>query len=279
MAGREMAGAEMQEPRNEPVVALQDVRLTVGGFEALRGITVDFPAGKSSVIMGPSGCGKSTLLKVAAGLTPPDGGRVRFRGKDVFQMSERALLDLRRRSGFVFQDGALWENKTLFENLALPLQVHFANEPAAERSRRVVRALERGGLEESASERPAALSGGEKKIAAFLRALMTEPELLFMDEPTLSIDHAMTEKIRQIIHDLKARGRTIIAVTHDAQLTSTLADFLVVMDAGQVIAAGDFDEVKRSHNPRVRAILSEVLKDIASYDTDLLELLDGEPSP
>jgi ABC-type transporter Mla maintaining outer membrane lipid asymmetry ATPase subunit MlaF len=261
----------------EPIVTLDDVHLTLGGFEALKGVSLAFTEGKSTVIMGPSGCGKSTLLKVAAGLTPPDAGRVRFRGKDVFQMSERSLLEMRKRCGFVFQDGALWENKTLFENLALPLQVHFNNEPPAERSRRVVRALERAGLEDSASERPAALSGGARKIASFLRALMTEPDVLFMDEPTLSIDHSMTERIHQMIHDLRARGRTIIAVTHDAQLTSTLADCLVVMDAGQVIASGDFDEVKRSRSPRVRSILSEILKDIASYDTDLLQLLDNDP--
>ena len=257
------------------IIALEDVRVTLGGFQALRGVSVGFVEGKSTVIMGPSGCGKSTLLKVAAGLIPPDEGRVLFQGKDIFQLSERALLDMRRQNGFVFQDGALWENKTLFENLALPLQVHFPDVPAADRNRRVIRALERVGLEESASERPAALSGGEKKIASFLRALMTEPALLFMDEPTLSIDHAMTDRIHQIIRDQKGRGSTIIAVTHEAQLTSTLADRLVVMDAGQVLASGDFDEIKRSRHARVRAILSEVLKDIASYDTDLLSLLDG----
>jgi energy-coupling factor transporter ATP-binding protein EcfA2 len=100
-----------------------------------------------------------------------------------------------------------------------------------------------------------------------------------MDEPTLSIDYAMTGHINQIIRDQKGRGNTIIAVTHDAQLTATLADRLVVMDAGHVLASGDFDEVKRSKVPRVRAILAEVLKDIASYDTDLLELLDQEREP
>lgn len=257
------------------IVALEDVQVTLGGFPALRGVSVAFAEGKSTVIMGPSGCGKSTLLKVAAGLIPPDEGRVLYGGKDLFQLSERGLLEMRRKNGFVFQDGALWENKSLFENLALPLQVHFPDLPAVDRNRRVIRALERVGLEESASERPAALSGGAKKIASFLRALMTEPVLLFMDEPTLSIDHAMTDRIHQIIRDQKTRGSTIIAVTHDAQLTSTLADRLVVMDAGQVIASGDFDEIKRSRHARVRAILSEVLKDIASYDTDLLSLLDG----
>ncbi len=263
----------------EDIVTLENVRLTLGSFEALRGVSVGFAEGKSTVIMGPSGCGKSTLLKVAAGLIPPDAGRVCFHGHDIFQMSERALMGMRRQNGFVFQDGALWENKTLFENLAIPLQVHFPDVPLVERNRRVVRALERVGLEESAAERPAALSGGEKKIAAFLRALVTEPVLLFMDEPTLSIDFAMTERINQIIRDQKSRGSTIVAVTHDAQLTAALADRLVVMDAGQVLATGDFDEVKRSTHPRVRAILSEVLKDIASYDTDLLELLDRDQDP
>ena len=261
------------------IVTLEDIHLTLGGFPALRGVSVGFEEGKSTVIMGPSGCGKSTLLKLAAGLIPPDSGRVLFRGKDIFQLSEKALLDMRRQNGFVFQDGALWENKTLFENLALPLEVHFSHLTVAERSRRVARALERVGLEESASDRPAALSGGVKKIASFLRALITEPGLLFMDEPTLSIDHAMNERIHQIIRDLKSRGATIIAVTHDAQLTSTLADDLVVMNEGRVIAAGPFDEVKRSREVRVRVILAEVLKDIASYDTDLLSLLDGESAP
>ncbi|MGA2640118.1 MAG: ATP-binding cassette domain-containing protein [Spirochaetia bacterium] len=263
--------------RREDIVVMEDVRLTLGGFEALRGVSVGFAEGKSTVIMGPSGCGKSTLLKVAAGLIPPDGGKVCFRGRDTFQMTERALLDMRRENGFVFQDGALWENKSLFENLALPLEVHYPDVPSAERRRRVIRALERVGLEDSALERPAALSGGEKKIAAFLRALMTEPVLLFMDEPTLSVDYAMTGRINEIIRDQKGRGSTIIAVTHDAQLTAVLADRLVVMDAGQVLASGDFDDVKRSKDPRVRMILSEVLKDISSYDTDLLELLDQDP--
>jgi ABC-type glutathione transport system ATPase component len=89
----------------------------------------------------------------------------------------------------------------------------------------------------------------------------------------------MTARINQLIRDQKGRGSTLIAVTHDAQLTATLADRLVVMDAGQILATGDFDEVKRSRVPRIRIILSEVLKDIASYDTDLLELLDGEQGP
>ncbi len=258
------------------MIDLQDVTVRFGGRDILRGVNLSILPGRSTVIMGPSGSGKSTLLKTAAGLIPPDSGKVFFQGKDMQLLSEGGMRELRKISGFVFQDGALWENKTLMENLSLPLQVHFPELRQAEVERRVVRALERGGLVESAHLRPVALSGGEKKIASFLRALITEPAVLFMDEPTLSIDHTMEEKVSQMISDAKARGCVIIAVTHDARLTSTLADQLVIMDAGTVRETGDFDAVKRSRDARTRQILAEVLGEIASYDTDLLALLDAE---
>lgn len=262
--------------REGAVIELRDVHLSLGDYEALRGVSASFPAGESTVIMGPSGCGKSTLLKVAAGIIPPDSGTVFFRGRDLFTLSERGTREMRKVNGFVFQDGALWENKTLFENLALPLEVHHPEMSARDVAHRITRTLERLGMEDSARQRPAEMSGGEKKVASFLRALVTEPTLVFMDEPTLSIDFHLTEKITQMIRDLKARGATIIAVTHDPQLTSTLADRLLVMDAGKVLALGRFDEVRKSHLPRVRSVISQVLGEIASYDTDLLELLDTE---
>ncbi len=265
----------MDETNGASMITLQSVSVHFGDRDALRGVDLSFPAGKSTVIMGPSGSGKSTLLKTAAGLIPPDAGRVLFRGRDMLLLSEGGMRELRKASGFVFQDGALWENKTLMENLALPLEVHFPELGPAEVRRRVARALERGGLADSAELRPARLAGGEKKIASFLRALITEPSILFMDEPTLSIDHTMEEKVRRMIADLKARGCSIIAVTHDPELTSTLADRLVVLDGGAVREAGDFHTVKHSRDQRTREILSEVLGEISSYDTDLLALLDG----
>lgn len=258
------------------LISLQNVTVHFSGRDILHDINLSIPAGRSTVIMGPSGSGKSTLLKTAAGLIPPDSGKVFFQGKDMLLLSEGGMRELRRVSGFVFQDGALWENKTLMENLSLPLQVHFPQLSQTEVERRVVRALERGGLVESAHLRPVQLSGGEKKIASFLRALIIEPAILFMDEPTLSIDHTMEEKVGQMINDAKARGCAIIAVTHDPRLTSTLADQLVILDAGVVRDTGDFDTVKRTRDTRTRQILAEVLGEIASYDTDLLALLDEE---
>ena len=113
------------EEKTGNLISLEDVTVHLGGRDVLRQVTLSLPAGRSTVIMGRSGSGKSTLLKTAAGLIPPDSGRVFFEGKDMSLLSEGGMRELRKRSGFVFQDGALWENKTLMENLALPLQVHF----------------------------------------------------------------------------------------------------------------------------------------------------------
>lgn len=258
-----------------PLVSLRGVTLSTGGYDALKEVSASFPEGTSTVIMGPSGCGKSTLLKVAAGLIPPDRGTVLHRGEDIYGLSGKPLASLRAASGFVFQDAALWENKSVFENLALPLQARPVRLARPEVERRVVRALERGGLADSASLRPAQLSAGERKIVSFLRALMNEPTLLFLDEPTLSVDGAASETMDQMIRDLKARGCTIAAVTHDPRLASTLADRLLVLSTGTVAAEGSFDEVKGSRDPRVRGALVRVLGEIASFDTDLLDLLGG----
>ncbi len=166
--------------------------------------------------------------------------------------------------------------RDLYDNLALPLEVHQSELSSADIERRVIRTLERAGMEDCARERPARLSAGERKIVSFLRAVIGEPTLLFLDEPTLSVDAVMAERIADMIRDVRARGCSILAVTTDRRLASTLVDRLILLKAGSLIAAGSFDEVKRSPDPSVRAVLSEVLGEIASFDTDLLSLLGGE---
>jgi len=258
------------------LIGLRGVTVLTGGHEAIADVDLSVPEGASTVIMGPSGCGKSTLLKVAAGLMPPDRGAVLLRGEDLDGFSEQRMREFRGTNGFVFQDGALWENKTIFDNLALPLQVHHPDLGPGEIGRRVARMLERGGLSDSPALRPAQLSGGERKIASFLRAAIVEPTIVFLDEPTRSIDYRMAERITAMIRDLKLRGCTILVVTHDARLASGIADRLVVLEAGRVLAEGPFDEVKRSTDERVHSVLARVLGEIASFDTDLLALLDGD---
>ena len=258
-----------------PLLELTDIVMSTQDYVILDRVSVSFAKGASTVIMGPSGCGKSTLLKVAAGICVPDSGEVLVEGRSLTRLSDARLQEFRRSSGFMFQDAALWANKTIFENLALPLQLHRQELSPGELRARVLGSLARVGLEASAELRPAQMSMGENKIVSFLRALILEPALLFLDEPTPSIDHAALEKMMYMIREMKQRGCTIISVTHDAHLASMLANDLVVLKQGRVLAAADIASVRRSRDREVIEILSQVLSDAAAYDTDLLDLLGG----
>jgi ABC-type transporter Mla maintaining outer membrane lipid asymmetry ATPase subunit MlaF len=224
--------------------------------------------------MGPSGSGKSMLLKVAAAIIPPDTGRILMNGKNLQRLSQKDLLEFRRTSGFMFQDAALWENKTIFENLALPIQFHFPHRNSKQIESQIREHLESVDLFDSLDLRPAALSEGERKFISFLRAIVLDPQILFLDEPTPSIDHQLVEKMLGMIKTLKEKGCTIIAVTHDAHLTAMIANHLVVIKDGRILESASAAEVRRSANREVIDILSQVLSEAASYDTDILDLLE-----
>ena len=266
-----MDGTVVQE-----VIRLEGVSIRSEQYEILRDISLTFPIGRCTILVGPSGCGKSTLLKAAAGLLIPDRGSVFFDGRNFLRMTEREVRSFRKRNGFVFQDSALWENRTIYENLALPLEYHYPEETAGSIREKIAGLLQGTGLLSQTQLRPAQLSSGEKKIVSFMRAVVTEPQLLFMDEPTLSVDKQSTGLLYEMIRRFKRQTQTLIVVTHDPDLISWLADFLVVMDQGRVIESGPFDTVKNSTNPVVRSILSSVLAEAASYDTDILGLLNEE---
>jgi ABC-type transporter Mla maintaining outer membrane lipid asymmetry ATPase subunit MlaF len=258
----------------ESLIELQSVTVQAQEHISLDEVSVDFPANRSTAIMGPSGSGKSMLLKVAAAIIPPDSGRVLMHGKNLQRLSQKDLMQFRRSSGFMFQDAALWENKTIFENLALPIQLHFSNRSNAEIEKRIRELLQTMNLLDSLDLRPAALSEGEQKIVSFLRAIILDPEVLFLDEPTTSIDHQLLEKMLGMIKTLNEKGCTIIAVTHDAHLTAMIANHLVVLKDGRVLEAAATAEVRRSANREVIEILSRVLSEAATYDTDILDLLE-----
>jgi ABC-type transporter Mla maintaining outer membrane lipid asymmetry ATPase subunit MlaF len=256
-----------------PLIELKSVTVQAQEYISLNEVSVSFPANCSTVIMGPSGSGKSMLLKVAAAIIPPDNGRVLLKGKNLQRMSQKELLEFRRNSGFMFQDAALWENKTIYENLALPVQFHFPNRKPEEIGKRIRELLRVMNLLDSISLRPAALSEGEQKVVSFLRAIILEPVILFLDEPTPSIDHQLLDKMLRMIRELKDKGCSIIAVTHDAHLTAMIADNLVVLKNGRVIAAAETAEIRKAATEEVREILSQVLSEAATYDTDILDLL------
>jgi len=260
-------------------VQLTDVSVVYEKFPVLDSISLWLPPGRTTVVIGPSGCGKSTLLKTAAGLVVPNSGKVELLGSDLARISERDLRELRTRSGFVFQDGALWQNMNAWQNLALPLEYHnpeMAGKEVAQRIRSVLADL---GYTSDTQLRPAQLSAGEQKIISFARALVADPEIIFVDEPTTSVDGETSERMIRKLKSMKERGKTVIVVTHDPEMASQLAEYIVVLKKGKLLAAGPVVDVIRSADSETRSILSDVLAEAATYDTDILSLLGGESDP
>lgn len=258
----------------DTAIELNKVFVTSGDVDILKDISVSFPKNKSTVIIGPSGCGKSTLLKAAAGIRSIESGEIIIDGIEFMKMTEKEYLNFRKQNGFVFQDAALWENTNVFKNLSLPLEFHYRELSKQEIETMVNKFLTRTGLMGQEHLRPAQLSIGEKKIVSFLRAVMVKPKYLFMDEPTQSIDSKVVDAISGIIRELRNIGCTIITVTHDPEITSWLADYIVVLRNGELVEAGPLTEISRSKDKYVRSIVSNALDDAAPYNENILDLLD-----
>jgi phospholipid/cholesterol/gamma-HCH transport system ATP-binding protein len=224
------------------ILELQGVSVTREGGRVLREVSVGIPEGATSVFMGGAGSGKSSLLKVAAGLVVPDSGKVLFRGKDLARMSRAEEMDFRGKSAFVFQDAALWSNQSLFDNLALPLRVHRPGLSRAEIDTAVQRAVDIVGFREELGSRPADLSTGEKRLVGLARALVLDPELLFLDEPAASLDEGSAERVYDILAQLRARGKSIVVVSGNSDFVSRYADVVGVVREGGLAAFGPYDE-------------------------------------
>ena len=233
--------------KTTPAVALAGVSKVYGrgsgSVRALDGVSLAFEPGSFTAIMGPSGSGKTTLLQCAAGLDRPDAGTVRIAGTDLAGLGERRLARLRRRSvAFVFQSFNLLPSLTAAQNVALPLRL------AGEHPRRqaVRDALARVGLEDRARHRPAQLSGGQQQRVAIARALVTEPEVIFADEPTGALDTRSAREVLAMLGDATDRNRrTLIMVTHDP-LAGAFADRVVFLADGRIageLAAPDPEAV------------------------------------
>jgi len=260
------------------VLRFEDLTYSPGSTPLFSDFSLEVPAGVCTVLMGPSGGGKSTLLRLGAGLIPPSAGRVRFRGMDWNEAGDHDLAQLRPTLGFCFQNGALWANKSVYQNLELPYVYHRPKAETAEVRSAVAQVARLTGLTEELAHRPSQLSLGEQKLASLARALVLDPEFLFLDDPTSGLDAQSAERTLNLFSDLKRRGRTLVLVTQDPVVTSRLADRLVVVQGGKILDQGPFDEVVRNPDPAVIAILTSVLSQAATYSGSILDLLSIDPT-
>ena len=187
-----------------------------------------------TAFLGKPGSGKSTALKLLAGLIPPSSGTVTFEDKDLHTMNHKQNLDFRKRASFMFQDSALWANQDIYHNLELPLQLHYPDMEAKERKERILKYTQLVEYNKSLIIRPAGLSIGEQKKISFARALICEPEILFLDEPTESIDDKTEDLFISILKGFIAENKTVVFVSHDNYLINSILCDKIYFEDGEI---------------------------------------------
>lgn len=238
------------------MIEIVDLYKSFGNEPVLKGINLEIETGETIVIIGRSGCGKSVLIKNIVGLLSPDSGYVKLEGKIVDDLSQKELYELRSRFGFLFQGAALFDSMTVEENVALPLVESKNGISKVEIKKRVGEKLEMVGLPGVQHLKPAELSGGMKKRVGLARALITNPDYVFYDEPTTGLDPIMSTSIDELIKELTDKlSVTSIVVTHDMFSVKTVANRVAMINDGKIYFTGTSDELITSDDKIIKEFI------------------------
>jgi phospholipid/cholesterol/gamma-HCH transport system ATP-binding protein len=244
-------------PEAPTAVIFEHVSKAFGPKQVLRDVSFELPAGEALCILGRSGTGKSVTLKLLISLLKPDQGKIWIEEDEITRLNEAGLSKVRRKMGFLFQDAALFDSYTLYENLALPLR-RLTRKTQEEIDSIVNSVLGQVGLAGDKAKMPAALSGGMRKRAGLARALVLEPKILLADEPSSGLDRITASEIDELLLRQKVeRQMTIIVVTHDVHGARRVGDRFAVFDKGDLIAFGTSSDIERSGHETARKLISE----------------------
>jgi phospholipid/cholesterol/gamma-HCH transport system ATP-binding protein len=240
---------------NTPMISLQHVDKTLGGKKVLDDMSIDVGRGDSYVIVGASGVGKSVTIKHIIGLIKPDRGHVVVDGQDITEMRPVDLNRFRRKFGMSFQEGALFDSMSVFENIAFPLRRHtkFTDSQIRER---VDECLDMVHLEGVSSKRPSELSGGMRRRVGFARAISLKPEILLFDEPTTGLDPVISDVIADLIVEMdRTLNTTTVTITHDMKVAFKIADRVAMLYKGRIVEEGTPETFQQSQNPIVQQFI------------------------
>jgi len=238
------------------MITLRNVHKSFGAQKVLDGLDLDIPDGKITAIIGPSGEGKSVLLKHLIGLLQPDSGTVEVDGESIVDVRRSELNRIREKFGMLFQNVALFDSMTVFENVAFPLEEKTSLSKEEIRSR-VLSALEDVGLKNIENKFSDELSGGMKKRVGLARAVVLNPEIILFDEPTTGLDPIIKRAIHQLIKDTHAKfGFTAVIVSHEIPEIFDVAQNVAMLFRGKILQHGTSDDIKNSDHPAVRQFIS-----------------------
>ena len=245
----------MKQPNKQadPIIEISSLQKSFGENHVLNDFNLSIKKGENVVVLGKSGCGKSVLIKCIIGLLDYDSGSINVLGKQISDLKQHDLDELRSRIGFVFQSSALYDSMTVRENLEFPLRRHGKHKSKEEINNLVKETLENVGLFHAIDLMPAELSGGMRKRIGLARALILHPEIMLYDEPTTGLDPITAREIINLMLDVKEKyNTTSIIISHDLRCAKLTADRLTVLMDGKNYMEGAFDELKSINDPNTR---------------------------
>lgn len=235
------------------VVEIEHLKKTFGSNQVLKDMNLIIEKGENLVVLGKSGSGKSVLIKCLVGLIEPDNGKVVVLGKNISDLKDEELNLLRKKVGFLFQSGALYDSMTVRENLEFPLR-DLKSKPKEEIDELVIEALKNVGLEAAIDKMPSELSGGMRKRVGLARTLILKPELILYDEPTTGLDPITSKEISKLILDVQKKYNTAsIIITHDMECARITANRMIIIKDGTAVAEGTYKNLSESKDEWVRS--------------------------
>ncbi|MEO8086801.1 MAG: ATP-binding cassette domain-containing protein [Bacteroidota bacterium] len=238
----------------ESVINITDLKKSFGSQEVLKNISLRLFTNENLVVLGKSGSGKSVLIKCIVRLLSTDGGSIDVLGSDVGSLNEKELAEMRKKIGFLFQSGALYDSMTVKQNLEFPLRRIRKDLTEKEMDEKVKEVLENVGLADALNKMPSQLSGGMRKRISLARTIVVDPLIMLYDEPTTGLDPVTSDEISLLINDVKKKYKTSsIIITHDIECARMTADRLIMLKDGEVYTEGTINEFDNSTDPLLKS--------------------------
>lgn len=231
----------------QPIIDIQNLKISFGSLNVLNDISLHLKSQENLVVLGKSGTGKSVLIKCIARLLKADEGTITVLGEEVNALKIEELNEIRKKIGFLFQSGALYDSMTVKENLEFPLRRIRKELSQSEIDAKVTETLANVGLEDVLNKMPSELSGGMRKRISLARTIIVDPEIMLYDEPTTGLDPITAEEISELINDIQKKYKTAsIIITHDMECVRTVADRIIMLKDGDVYKEGSLSEFENS---------------------------------